>query len=66
MRPSGRVRSGLCCVPAPLAASLTPRPPAGVTAAKTFDLLVRMKSGVDHLFRGIPRRAGLVGCVHAV
>ncbi|GAB4821853.1 hypothetical protein N2152v2_008899 [Parachlorella kessleri] len=27
----------------------------GITAAKTFDLLVRMKSGVDHLFRGIPR-----------
>ena len=29
----------------------------GVTAAKTFDLLVRMKSGADHLFRGIPRCA---------
>jgi hypothetical protein len=29
--------------------------PAGVTAAKTFDLSVRTKAGLDHLFRGIPR-----------
>lgn len=31
------------------------RQATGVTAARTFDLAVRMKSGADHLFRGIPR-----------
>lgn len=28
---------------------------AGATSAKTFDLAVRMRSGQDYLFRGIPR-----------
>ena len=31
------------------------RQATGVTAAKTFDLAVRMRNGQDHLFRGIPR-----------
>lgn len=31
------------------------RQATGITAAKTFDLAVRMRSGQDHLFRGIPR-----------
>ena len=31
------------------------RQAVGVTAAKTFDLAVRMRSGTDHLFRSIPR-----------
>ena len=31
------------------------RQSSGITAAKTFDLAVRMKSGQDHLFRSIPR-----------
>lgn len=31
---------------------------AGATSAKTFDLAVRMRSGQDYLFRGIPRWAG--------
>lgn len=43
--------------------ALAPRPThpplssqsAGATSAKTFDLAVRMRSGQDYLFRGIPR-----------
>ncbi|KAL4426532.1 hypothetical protein ABPG77_008390 [Micractinium sp. CCAP 211/92] len=31
------------------------RQAAGATSAKTFDLAVRMRSGQDYLFRGIPR-----------
>lgn len=31
------------------------RQSTGITAAKTFDLAVRMRGGQDHLFRGIPR-----------
>jgi structure-specific recognition protein 1 len=31
------------------------RQSAGATSAKTFDLAVRMRTGQDHLFRGIPR-----------
>lgn len=31
------------------------RQSAGITAAKTFDLAVRMRGGQDHVFRGIPR-----------
>ena len=31
------------------------RQAAGATSAKTFDLAVRMRSGSDYLFRGIPR-----------
>jgi structure-specific recognition protein 1 len=31
------------------------RQATGITAAKTFDLAVRMKSGPDHVFRSIPR-----------
>lgn len=31
------------------------RQSAGVSAAKTFDLAVRMRAGQDYLFRGIPR-----------
>jgi structure-specific recognition protein 1 len=31
------------------------RQATGITAARTFDLQVRMKTGTDHIFRGIPR-----------
>jgi len=31
------------------------RQSTGITAAKTFDLAVRLKGGQDHVFRGIPR-----------